>query len=96
MILRSLAHLLAFWPPAEVTRFLLDIRRIVTSGVLLATVHADCVDEWVLRQLHQLPTTLVVVEREAKKKTTTTTYPKICTVTHRRGFLLLLLLSIII
>ncbi len=60
---------------------LVELRQAVRGGggVLLSSVHADCVEEWVLGQLQQVATTVVVVERANNKRV----YPKICSVTHR-------------
>jgi hypothetical protein len=72
-----------YWQPCcEVAGLLVGLRQAVRGGggVLLTSVHADCVEEWVLGQLQQLATTLVVVERETSSKRV---YPKICSVTHR-------------
>jgi hypothetical protein len=46
---------------------------------VVATVHADCVDEWLLAQLQPLLNTVITVERKSDKHI----YPKICSVTHR-------------
>ena len=78
----SVTFLLAFWPPGEAARLLLDIKHAVgggKGGAVVATVHADCVDEWLLAQLQPLATTVIDVARESSKRI----YPKICTVTHR-------------
>jgi archaellum biogenesis ATPase FlaH len=82
LVLRSLTHLLAFRPADEVARLLLGLRQALAGGggVLLATLHADCVDEWLLAQLQPLFSTVISVERESINRQT---YPKICTVTHR-------------
>ena len=82
VVLRSVTFLLAFWPPGEAARLLLDIKHAVgggKGGAGVATVHADCVDEWLLAQLQPLATTVIDVARESSKRI----YPKICTVTHR-------------
>ncbi len=68
-------------PCCEVAGLLVELKQAVRGGgALLSSVHADCVEEWVLGQLQQLATTLVVVERETSSKRV---YPKICSVTHR-------------
>ena len=70
-------------PCCEVAGLLVELKQAVRGGgVLLSSVHADCVEEWVLDQLQQLATTVVVVERETSCKRV---YPKICSVTHRWG-----------
>jgi hypothetical protein len=63
-----------------VAGLLVELKQAVRGGTLLSSVHADCVEEWVLGQLQQLATTVVVVERETSSKRV---YPKICSVTHR-------------
>ncbi len=69
-------------PCCEVAGLLVELKQAVRGGgVLLSSVHADCVEEWVLSQLQQLATTVVAVERETSKRV----YPKICSVTHRWG-----------